>query len=71
MLQELATMTILRGNDEGCRPTGAGGGTRTGDGILSDTQLISVTDAANQALGAFDFASHGGKAIRIFLQGFG
>ncbi len=38
---------------------------------MSDTQLISVTDAASEALGAFDFEAHGKKAVRIFLQGFG
>ena len=38
---------------------------------MSATQLISVTDSASTALGAFDFASHGNKAVRVFLQGFG
>jgi len=38
---------------------------------VSDTQLVSVTDAANSALGSFDFQAHAGKAVRIFLQGFG
>jgi hypothetical protein len=38
---------------------------------VSDTQLIQVTDAANDALGAFDFSSHAGKGVRVFIQGFG
>jgi hypothetical protein len=38
---------------------------------VSDTQLIAVTDAANTALGAFDFSAHGDKGVRVFIQGFG
>lgn len=38
---------------------------------MSDTQLISVTDAANAALGGFDFEAHAGKGVRVFIQGFG
>jgi hypothetical protein len=38
---------------------------------VSDTQLIQVTAAADEALGAFDFSAHEGKGVRVFLQGFG
>jgi hypothetical protein len=38
---------------------------------VSDTTLIQVTDAANDALSAFDFSAHGDKGVRVFLQGFG
>jgi hypothetical protein len=38
---------------------------------MSDTNLIQVTDAADSALGAFDFSAHEGKGIRVFVQGFG
>lgn len=38
---------------------------------MSDTQLIQLTDAATGALGAFDFSTHEGKGIRVFVQGFG
>ena len=38
---------------------------------MSDTQLIQLTDAANDALGAFDFETHAGKGVRVFIQGFG
>jgi len=38
---------------------------------VSDLQLIQITDAANDALGAFDFSAHAGKGIRVYLQGFG
>jgi hypothetical protein len=40
------------------------------DPIVSDT-LINLTDAADTALGAFDFSAHEGKGVRVFLQGFG
>lgn len=39
--------------------------------IVSDTKLIQVTDAADTALGAFDFSAHEGKGVRVFIQGFG
>jgi len=38
---------------------------------VSSTQLIQVTEAANAAFGAFDFAAHGSKGVRVFVQGFG
>ncbi len=38
---------------------------------MSDTKLIQVTDAADTALGAFDFSAHEGKGVRVFIQGFG
>ncbi len=38
---------------------------------VSDTNLIQVTDAADSALGAFDFSTHAGKGVRVFVQGFG
>jgi hypothetical protein len=38
---------------------------------VSETQLIQLTDAASNALGAFDFSSHGSKGVRVFIQGFG
>ena len=38
---------------------------------MSDSKLILVTDAADAALAAFDFTSHEGKGVRVFLQGFG
>ena len=40
-------------------------------GSVSDSQLIAVTDAADSALGAFDFEAHGGKGVRVYVQGFG
>ncbi len=38
---------------------------------MSDTQLIQVTDSAKSALGTFDFETHAGKGVRVFVQGFG
>lgn len=38
---------------------------------MSDTQLISVTDTADEAFNAFDFSEHEGKGIRVYLAGFG
>jgi hypothetical protein len=38
---------------------------------LSANTLISVTDAADAALKAFDFKAFAGKGVRVFLQGFG
>ncbi len=38
---------------------------------VSESTLIQVTDAANTAFGAFDFAEHDGKGVRVFVQGFG
>lgn len=53
-------------------PSAARWATPTGESdIVSATQLISVTDSASTALGTFDFAAHGDKAVRVFLQGFG
>jgi hypothetical protein len=34
-------------------------------------ELVNVSDSADAALGAFDFAAHGGKDVRLFVQGFG
>lgn len=38
---------------------------------MNDSQLITVTDTADSALGAFDFSAHEGKGVRVFIQGFG
>jgi len=34
-------------------------------------QLVQLTESAGVALGAFDFSTHEGKGIRVFVQGFG
>ncbi len=39
---------------------------------MSDNKFVNISDSADQALGEFEFAAHGGKnAIRLFLQGYG
>ena len=38
---------------------------------MSDTQLVSVTDTAEDAFNTFDFSEHAGKGIRVYLAGFG
>jgi hypothetical protein len=47
------------------------GGHQTESDNVSDTTLVQLTDAADAALGAFDFTAHEGKGIRVFIQGFG
>ena len=38
---------------------------------MDNLQLITVSDSANQAFGAFDWSEHEGKGVRLFVQGFG
>jgi len=39
--------------------------------VVSNLDLISVSDSANSAFGGFDWAEHEGKGVRLFVQGFG
>lgn len=39
--------------------------------IVSDTNLISITETATEAFKDFDWAEHDGKGVRLFVQGFG
>lgn len=40
--------------------------------MVSAQNLVKVSDRADEALGSFDFAAHGGhNAVRLFVQGFG
>jgi len=48
-----------------------GGTHQRENNIVSDTQLVQLTESAGVALGAFDFSTHEGKGIRVFVQGFG
>ena len=34
-------------------------------------QLISISDKAQEAFGAFAWSEHEGKGVRLFVQGFG
>jgi hypothetical protein len=38
---------------------------------VDNLQLISISDSANEAFSAFDWAEHEGKGVRLFVQGFG
>ena len=38
---------------------------------MSDTELVSVTDTADDAFNTFDFTEQKGKGIRVYLAGFG
>ena len=44
---------------------------RTNEVVVSNLDLISVSDSANTAFGGFDWAEHEGKGVRLFVQGFG
>ena len=48
-----------------------GGAHQRENKIVSDTQLVQLTESAGVALGGFDFSTHEGKGIRVFIQGFG
>ena len=39
--------------------------------LVSNVDLISVSESANTAFGGFDWAEHDGKGVRLFIQGFG
>lgn len=39
--------------------------------IVSNVDLISVSESANTAFGGFDWTEHDGKGVRLFVQGFG
>ena len=43
---------------------------RTNEVVVSNLDLISVSDSANTAFGGFDWAEHEGKGVRLFVQGF-
>lgn len=34
-------------------------------------ELITISEMANEAFGAFDWSEHQGKGVRLFVQGFG
>jgi len=38
---------------------------------VSNENLITVTNGAGEAFSAFDWAEHGEKGVRLFVQGFG
>jgi hypothetical protein len=38
---------------------------------VSTSDLISISETANTAFGAFDWSEHEGKGVRLFVQGFG
>jgi hypothetical protein len=38
---------------------------------VSNVDLISISDSATAAFGAFDWTEHEGKGVRLFVQGFG
>jgi hypothetical protein len=38
---------------------------------VTDAQLISVSEKADDALSSFDFSQHDGKGVRIYVAGFG
>ena len=38
---------------------------------VSAEGLISISTTANDAFGAFDWSTHAGKGVRLFVQGFG
>jgi hypothetical protein len=58
-------------NFETRRPIAVGRVPATGTVHVSESTLIQVTDAANEAFSAFDFSAHQGKGVRVFVQGFG
>jgi len=39
--------------------------------VVSNLDLISLSDSANSAFGGFDWTEHEGKGVRLFVQGFG
>ena len=40
--------------------------------IMSNTELVKISDSADRALSEFDFAAQGGRnSIRLFVQGYG
>ena len=39
--------------------------------IVSDLNLIAVSDTAGEAFKGFDWSEHDGKGVRLFIQGFG
>ncbi len=39
--------------------------------IVNESQLITVSDSAADAFNAFDFGEHDGKAVRVYVAGFG
>ena len=39
---------------------------------MSGSELVKISDSADEALNAFDFAAQGGRnSIRLFVQGYG
>ena len=38
---------------------------------VNEMQLISISDSAEEAFGAFEWSEHEGKGVRLFVQGFG
>jgi hypothetical protein len=44
---------------------------RANEVVVSNLDLISVSESANTAFGGFDWAEHEGKGVRLFVQGFG
>ena len=44
---------------------------RTNEVVVSNLDLISVSESANTAFGGFDWTEHEGKGVRLFVQGFG
>jgi len=50
---------------------GCGSHDRKGMVIVSNLDLISVSESANTAFDGFDWAEHDGKGVRLFVQGFG
>jgi|GEM_PF-1202147 len=45
--------------------------TAKGKVIVSNTDLINVSETAGEAFGSFDWNEHDGKGVRLFVQGFG
>lgn len=38
---------------------------------MSTEGLIHISTSANDAFGTFDWSTHAGKGVRLFVQGFG
>ena len=38
---------------------------------MNETQLITISDSAQEAFGTFEWSEHADKGVRLFVQGFG
>jgi hypothetical protein len=65
------------GRDERAVPAASAGGTGSRDTCCSNQErndvndLITISESATEAFGAFDWTEHAGKGVRLFVQGFG